>query len=40
MAREYKRRQIPIDVIVVDFFHWPKQGDWRFDETYWLTRML
>ena len=24
-----------MDVIVVDFFHWPKQGDWRFDETYW-----
>ena len=35
VAREYKRRQIPIDVIVVDFFHWPKQGDWRFDPTYW-----
>ncbi len=35
IAREYKKRQIPIDVIVVDFFHWPKQGDWRFDETYW-----
>ncbi len=35
VAREYKRRNIPIDVIVVDYFHWPKQGDWRFDETYW-----
>ncbi len=35
VAREYKRREIPIDVIVVDFFHWPKQGDWRFDPTYW-----
>ncbi len=35
VAREYKRRGIPVDVIVVDFFHWPKQGDWRFDETYW-----
>lgn len=35
MAREYHRRGIPIDVIVVDFFHWPKQGDWRFDPTYW-----
>ena len=34
VAREYKRRGIPIDVIVVDFFHWPKQGDWRFDPTY------
>ena len=30
VAREYKRRNIPLDVIVVDFFHWPKQGDWRF----------
>ena len=35
VAREYHRRGIPIDVIVVDFFHWPKQGDWRFDPTYW-----
>lgn len=35
VAREYKRRKLPISVIVVDFFHWPKQGDWRFDETYW-----
>ncbi len=35
VAREYKRREIPIDVIVVDYFHWPKQGDWRFDPTYW-----
>jgi alpha-D-xyloside xylohydrolase len=35
VAREYKRRQLPIDLIVVDFFHWPTQGDWRFDETYW-----
>lgn len=35
VAREYKRRGLPISVIVVDFFHWPKQGDWRFDPTYW-----
>lgn len=35
VAREYKRRQVPIDLIVVDFFHWPLQGDWRFDPTYW-----
>jgi alpha-D-xyloside xylohydrolase len=35
VAREYKRRQLPIDLIVVDFFHWPTQGDWKFDETYW-----
>ena len=35
IAREYKRRNLPISVIVIDFFHWPTQGDWRFDETYW-----
>jgi alpha-D-xyloside xylohydrolase len=35
VAREYKRLELPIDLIVIDFFHWPKQGDWRFDETYW-----
>ena len=35
VAREYKRRGLPIDVIVIDFFHWPKQGEWKFDPTYW-----
>jgi alpha-D-xyloside xylohydrolase len=35
IAREYKKRGLPISVIVVDFFHWPKQGDWRFDPDYW-----
>lgn len=31
VAREYKRRNLPIDVITIDFFHWPKMGDFRFD---------
>lgn len=35
VAREYKRRNLPIDVIVIDFFHWPKQGEWKFDSVYW-----
>lgn len=35
VAREYKRRNLPINVIVVDFFHWSKQGEWKFDPTYW-----
>ena len=26
VAREYKRRNLPIDVIVADYFHWPHQG--------------
>lgn len=35
VAREYKRRGLPISVIVADFFHWPLQGEWKFDPTYW-----
>ncbi len=35
VAREYKKRGLPIDVIVADFFHWPHQGDWKFDSDYW-----
>ena len=31
VAREYKKRGLPIDVIVCDFFHWPRMGDYRFD---------
>jgi len=30
-AREHKRRGLPLDVIVIDFFHWPLQGDFKFD---------
>ncbi len=35
VARGYHKRGVPVSVIVVDFFHWPYQGDWRFDPTYW-----
>jgi alpha-D-xyloside xylohydrolase len=35
VAREYKRRELPISVIVIDYFHWPLQGDWKFDSKYW-----
>lgn len=35
VAREYKRRGLPLDLIVIDFFHWPKQGEWKFDPVYW-----
>jgi len=35
VAREYKRRGLPISVIVADFFHWTKQGEWKFDLDYW-----
>jgi alpha-D-xyloside xylohydrolase len=35
VAREYKRRNIPLSVIVIDYFHWTKQGEWKFDPEYW-----
>lgn len=35
VAREYKKRGLPISVIVVDFFHWTEQGEWKFDPKYW-----
>ena len=35
VAREFKRRGLPISVIVSDFFHWTMQGDWRFDPECW-----
>ena len=35
VARRYHELGIPVDVIVVDFFHWPKQGEWKFDPVFW-----
>ncbi len=35
VAREYKKRGLPLSVIVADFFHWPNQGEWRFDPVDW-----
>lgn len=35
VAREYKKRGLPISVIVIDYFHWPLQGEWKFDPLYW-----
>jgi alpha-D-xyloside xylohydrolase len=35
VAREYRKRQLPLDVIVIDFFHWPFQGEWKFDPQFW-----
>lgn len=35
VARGYHTRGIKLDVIVVDFFHWPKQGEFRFDPVDW-----
>ena len=35
VARAYQKEGIRIDLIVIDFFHWTVQGDWKFDKTYW-----
>ena len=35
VARKYKSLGLPLDVIVVDFFHWTQQGEYKFDEKYW-----
>lgn len=35
IAREYRKREIPLSLIVCDYFHWTQQGDWKFDLKYW-----
>ena len=35
VARRYHELGIHISVIVIDFFHWTRQGDWKFDPVYW-----
>jgi alpha-D-xyloside xylohydrolase len=35
VAREYRERGLPLSVIVIDYFHWTLQGDWRFDPEKW-----
>ena len=45
VARGYRDRGIPLDIIVADFFHWTKMGEWKFDPQFWpdpeaMTREL
>jgi alpha-D-xyloside xylohydrolase len=35
VAREHRRRGLPLSVIVADFFHWTAMGDFRFDPLEW-----
>lgn len=35
VAREYRERGLPLDVIVIDFYHWTKFGEWKFDPQCW-----
>ena len=33
--RKYRELGIPLSVIIVDFFHWTEQGDYKFDPRCW-----
>lgn len=35
VAREHRRRGLPMSVIVIDYFNWTKMGDWKFDPGCW-----
>ena len=35
VAREHHRRGHPLSCIVIDFFHWTRHGEWRFDPAEW-----
>ncbi|HVM62647.1 MAG TPA: TIM-barrel domain-containing protein [Verrucomicrobiae bacterium] len=35
VAREHQRRGLPLSVIAVDYFHWTKMGEWKFDPSCW-----
>lgn len=35
VAEEYKKRGIPLSAIIIDYFHWTEQGEWKFDPKYW-----
>jgi len=35
VARKYRELNIPLSAIIVDYFHWTEQGDYRFDPKYW-----
>jgi len=35
VAREHRRRDLPLSVIVADYFHWRAMGDYQFDESEW-----
>ena len=35
VARRYKKENVPLSVIIADYFHWTEQGDYKFDPKYW-----
>lgn len=37
VARKYKACEVPLSVLVIDYFHWTQQGDYKFDPKYWQS---
>lgn len=35
VVKGYKERGIELSTIAIDYFHWPHQGEYKFDEDYW-----
>jgi alpha-glucosidase (family GH31 glycosyl hydrolase) len=35
IAQEYKQREVPLSVIVIDFYSWTQFGDFQFDKICW-----
>src|SRR5258708_30274016 len=35
IVREYKKRNLPLAVVVSDYFHWRMMGDWAMDPRDW-----
>lgn len=35
VAKKYKELGLPLSLIVIDYFHWTCQGDFKFDPAYW-----
>lgn len=35
VVKKYHSKGIQLSVIAIDYFHWPKQGEYRFDTEYW-----
>ncbi len=35
VARKYHAMGIPVNAIVIDYFHWTEQGNWEFESSLW-----
>jgi alpha-D-xyloside xylohydrolase len=35
VAKEYQARGLPLEVMTIDYYHWPRLGDWRFAPDDW-----